>query len=66
VKKYVITKSALRKLALREYCKVNGHSPERVEYMLAAGSEERAYKCGNCDGRLVIEYPSLDYTIIEE
>ena len=66
MKRYTATEAALRILALREYCKMNGHEPVRMDYKLARESEERAYKCENCDAKFDVRYPPLDYTVSEE
>jgi hypothetical protein len=66
MKKYTATEAVLRRLGLREYCKVNGHDVERMDYTLNPGSDERMYKCGNCDGKFVVEYPPLDFEISEK
>jgi hypothetical protein len=66
MKKYTATESALRILARREYCKMNGHALERMDYTLASGNEERMYRCENCDVKFDIQYPPLDYTVSEE
>jgi hypothetical protein len=64
MKKYTATEAILRILARREYCKMNGHRPERMNYTLIR--EEHAYRCVNCDAKFDIQYPLLDYTVSEE
>jgi hypothetical protein len=66
MKRYTATEAVLRVLARREYCKTNEHNPERMNYTLAPGGDEHAYRCTNCDARFVIEYPPLDFTVSEE
>lgn len=63
MKRYTATETVLRRLALREYCKINGHDVERMDHILNPGSEERAYTCGSCDARFVVTYPPLDYEV---
>jgi hypothetical protein len=64
VKKYTATEGILRKLGLRELCRLNGHSPQRSDYTQANG--EAGYSCENCDADFIPKYPHLDYLVSEE